>query len=93
MCVVFDDAYLGWNQQVAAGVARPLYFTDSVVRLRHARAMAAVGSDQARLEELRALTMEALLAEIRSEISISMESAPERLAIQSSTDDDEALSH
>ena len=70
MCIVFDDAYLEWNQSAADVLSRPTYFNDAVVRLRHRNAMAAAGSfDDARLMLLRQRTLNALLGEISSTVS------------------------
>ena len=69
-CIVFDDAYLEWNQSAADVLSRPTYFNDAVVRLRHRNALGAYGSfDDARLMQLRQRTLNALLSEISSKVS------------------------
>ena len=69
-CIVFDDAYLEWNQSAADTLSRPPYFNDAVVRLRHRNAMAAAGLfDDSRLMQLRQRTLNALLAEVSSQVS------------------------
>jgi hypothetical protein len=71
-CIVFDDAYLEWNQSAADVLSRPAYFNDAVVRLRHRSAMDADGSfADARLMQLRQRTLNALLAEINSKVGNS----------------------
>jgi hypothetical protein len=71
-CIVFDDAFLEWNQSAADELSRPAYFNDAVVRLRHRNAMAAGGSfDDARLMQLRQRTLSALLHEVSSQVSES----------------------
>ena len=69
-CIVFDDAYLEWNQSAADVLSRPTYFNDAVVRLRHRNAMGAYGAlDDARLMQIRQRTLNALLSEISSKVS------------------------
>ena len=69
-CVVFDDAFLEWNQSAADELSRLTYFNDAVVRLRHRNAMAAAGSfDDSRLMQLRQRTLNALLREVSSRVS------------------------
>jgi curved DNA-binding protein CbpA len=69
-CIVFDDAYLEWNQSAADVLSRPPYFNDAVVRLRHRNAMAAAGSfDDSRLMQLRQRTLNALLGEVSAQVS------------------------
>ena len=78
MCIVFDDAYLEWNQSAADVLSRPTYFNDAVVRLRHRNAMAAAGSfNEARLMQLRQRTLNTLLVEISSEVSSRAETENE----------------
>jgi curved DNA-binding protein CbpA len=68
-CVVFDDAYLEWNQSAADVLSRPAYFNDAVVRLRHRNALAVDGAyADARLMQLRQRTLNSLLAEISSKV-------------------------
>ena len=70
MCVVFDDAYLEWNQSAAAVLSRPTYYNDAVVRLRHREALASYGTyADARLMQLRQRTINSLLGEISSKVS------------------------
>ena len=70
MCIVFDEAYLEWNQSAADVLSRPAYFNDAVVRLRHRNAMGAYASfDDAQLMQLRQRTLNALLGEISSKVS------------------------
>jgi len=74
-CIVFDDAYLEWNQSAADVLSRPTYFNDAVVRLRHRNALGADGSfDDARLMQLRQRTLNSLLAEISSKVSTDADS-------------------
>jgi len=69
-CIVFDDAYLEWNQSAADELSRPAYFNDAVVRLRHRNAMIAAGSlDDGRLMQLRQRTLSVLLREVSSQVS------------------------
>jgi len=69
-CIVFDDAFLEWNQSAADQLSRPAYFNDAVVRLRHRNALAAGASfDDSRLMQLRQRTLSALLGEVSSQVS------------------------
>jgi len=74
-CIVFDDAYMEWNQSAADVLSRPAYFNDAVVRLRHRSAVASDGSfADARLMQLRQRTLNALLAEINSKVDTASRS-------------------
>lgn len=68
-CIVFDDAYLDWSQLADDERGQSLYFNEALVRLRQRNAAAALGSaDEAALDELRSIALDALLAEIRSRL-------------------------
>lgn len=68
ICIVFDDAYVDWNQR-ADVIPRPSYFDNSALPLRHQNALAAMGQPpERRLDELKQLALNALLAEIRAQI-------------------------
>jgi hypothetical protein len=74
-CIVFDNAYLEWNQSAADVLSRPTYFNDAVVRLRHRNALGADGSfADARLMQLRQRTLNSLLAEISSKVGAGADS-------------------
>jgi curved DNA-binding protein CbpA len=79
MCVVFDDAYLDWNDATPAMAAHPVYFNNTVVRLRHINAMDAVGSNPRRLDELRKVALNGLLREIRSGVTATPHSSTIKL--------------
>ncbi|MGZ2410829.1 curved DNA-binding protein CbpA [Sphingomonas sp. F9_3S_D5_B_2] len=69
-CIVFDDAYLDWNQTVQDPTSGSPYFDGPNVRVRHRDALAAVGdSGGYRLESLKHMVLAALLAEIRSRVT------------------------
>jgi hypothetical protein len=77
MCVVFDDAYVDWNQTQPLAGAQSLYFKPAVVRIRHEKALAEVGAfAQARLDQLKEMTLTALLAEVRSQVGEGSDSHP-----------------
>jgi hypothetical protein len=68
-CIVFDDAYLDWSQLADDDRGQSLYFNEALVRLRQRNAAAALGrADDASLDELRSIALDALLAEIRSRL-------------------------
>ena len=70
MCIVFDDAYFEWNRTAHLAQPQPVYLNDSIMRLRHRDALAAIGSyDDARLDQLRQAAVNAMLAEIKSEVN------------------------
>lgn len=66
LCVIFDEAYLDWQDASSMPRGREDYFNQLVVGIRHRDAMAALGAvDPMRLDELRDIALNALLAEIR----------------------------
>ena len=70
MCIIFDDAYLEWNRTTNVGQTQPVYLNDSIVRLRHRDALGAIGSfEDARLDQLRQRAVNALLAQIKSQVN------------------------
>lgn len=70
-CIVFDDAYLDWIQLGADERGQSLYFNEALVRLRQRNAAAALGSgDDATLDDLRRIALDALMAEIRSRLDV-----------------------
>lgn len=70
MCVIFDDAYLEWNRTTNLGQAQPVYLNDSIARLRHRDALAAIGLfEDARLDQLKQTALNAMLAEIKSQVN------------------------
>ena len=70
-CIVFDDAYLDWSQLGADERGQSLYFNEALVRLRQRNAAAALGSvDDAALDDLRRIALDALMAEIRSRLDV-----------------------
>jgi hypothetical protein len=75
LCVIFDDAYVDWNEVASGGINDSEYFNEALVRLRQQNAMAAVRSfDESRLNQLRQLALNSLLAEIRSKMDPGMSS-------------------
>jgi hypothetical protein len=69
LCVIFDDAYVDWNEVASGAISDSEYFNDALVRLRQQNAMASVGSfDESRLGQLRQLALNSLLTEIRSKM-------------------------
>jgi len=86
MCVVFDDAYLEWNQANSNSLAQPAYFDERVVRQRHSRAIRAAGMGEGRLDQLRQTALKVLLDEIRSEMEARTIDAPDALAESESPD-------
>jgi DnaJ-like protein len=66
LCVIFDEAYLDWQDASSVPLGRDDYFNQLVVGIRHRDALAALGSAQpVRLDQLRDIALNALLAEIR----------------------------
>ena len=68
-CVLFDDAYVEWNQTSSNPAYQPDYFRGSAVRFRHSSAMAAAGLGVEQLDELRQAALKTLLEEIRTEMN------------------------
>jgi hypothetical protein len=69
-CIIFDDAFLEWNRTASDLLSRSVYFDDSVVRLRHRDALAALGTfEDARIDQLKQTAVNALLAEIKSQVT------------------------
>jgi hypothetical protein len=71
-CIIFDDAFLEWNRTSSDGPPRTVYFDDSIMRLRHRDALGAIGSfDDAQLDQLRQASVNTMLAEIKSKVSVA----------------------
>jgi hypothetical protein len=69
-CIIFDDAYLEWNRGTDGTLRRTVYFDDSIVRLRHRDALAAIGLfEDARVDQLRQTAVNAMLAQIKSQVT------------------------
>lgn len=69
-CIVFDDAFLDWNRTADEQLSRSVYFSDTVVALRHRNALTDAGSTQyARLDQLKQISVNALLSEIKSQVN------------------------
>lgn len=90
LCVVFDDAYLDWNDATPVISRRPAYFNNTVVRLRHINAMDAVDSSPKHLDQLRQIALNALLREVRSEVIETPNSST--LQIEAAANPDQSLS-
>lgn len=66
LCVIFDEAYLDWQDSSSVPPGPDDYFNQLVVSIRHRDAMAALGGvPPFRLDQLRDVALDALLAEIR----------------------------
>ena len=73
-CIIFDDAFLEWNRTSSDGPPASVYFDDSIVRLRHRDALAAIGSfDDAQLDQLRQASVNTMLSEIKSKVTVAPE--------------------
>lgn len=71
LCILFDEAYIYWNGNPVAGPQLPSYFHDAATEARHLRAIAGEDSDPLmRMEELRKLAYQALLAQVAAEAAM-----------------------
>jgi hypothetical protein len=68
MCVIFDDVYIDWHSTTPMTVELPVYFNETVVRLRHTGAMIAINASPRRIDGLKQTALNALLAEIKSQV-------------------------
>jgi hypothetical protein len=77
LCVIFDDAYVDWNEVASDAMMSSEYFNQALVHLRQQNAMAAVGSvDDTQLDQLRQLALNSLLSELRAKMNGDSPSKP-----------------
>lgn len=66
LCVIFDEAYVDWQDASSVPRSRDDYFDQLAVGIRHRDSMAALGGvEPSRLNQLGDIALNALLAEIR----------------------------
>lgn len=69
LCIIFDDAFLAWNETPEDALARPRYFSAPVLNERHRSSLGVLGTGrEARLDELRNVAIAALLNQTRAEV-------------------------
>ena len=68
-CVIFDNAYLEWSRIGSEDAPRSYYFSDQIADIRDKEALEAVGlSDDSRLKRLKQISLDRLIAEVKSTV-------------------------